>query len=65
MIGTPRANGVNGSAAKRRPNFNTPASKAHKSHEMSSPAGGINVRGDGASGTYVNTLISLEMSLQS
>ncbi|KAF2652236.1 DNA polymerase alpha 70 kDa subunit [Lophiostoma macrostomum CBS 122681] len=39
---TPRPgalNGVNGSTVKRKSNFETPASKAHKKHEMSSPAG--------------------------
>ncbi|PVH99445.1 DNA polymeras-like protein alpha/primase associated subunit [Periconia macrospinosa] len=42
MIQTPRPgglNGANGSAAKRRSNFDTPASKANKSHVMSSPGG--------------------------
>ncbi|KAF1973894.1 DNA polymerase alpha 70 kDa subunit [Bimuria novae-zelandiae CBS 107.79] len=45
MIATPRA-GALGSAAKRRSNFDTPASKAHKNHEMSSPAGGVTPRAD-------------------
>ncbi|KAJ4290219.1 DNA-directed DNA polymerase alpha subunit pol12 [Kalmusia sp. IMI 367209] len=44
MIATPRPGGINGSAAKRRSNFGTPASKAHKNHEMSSPAGGLTPR---------------------
>lgn len=45
MISTPRAGGL-GSAAKRRSNFDTPASKAHKNSEMSSPAGGMTPRGE-------------------
>ncbi|KAF2112890.1 DNA polymeras-like protein alpha/primase associated subunit [Lophiotrema nucula] len=46
---TPRAsapNGVNGSTVKRKSNFDTPASKANKSHEMSSPGGGLTPKGD-------------------
>ena len=45
MITTPRAAAL-GSAAKRRSNFDTPASKAHKNSEMSSPAGGMTPRGE-------------------
>jgi DNA polymerase alpha subunit B len=52
MIATPRA-GAMGSAAKRRSNFDTPASKAHKNHEMSSPAGGATPRGEASNGPYV------------
>jgi DNA polymerase alpha subunit B len=42
-----------GSAAKRRSNFDTPASKAHKNHEMSSPASGLTPRGEASNGPYV------------
>ncbi|KAK7192011.1 DNA polymerase alpha/epsilon subunit B [Paraphaeosphaeria sporulosa] len=45
MIATPRAAPL-GSAAKRRSNFDAPAGKAHKNHEMSSPAGGQTPRGE-------------------
>jgi DNA polymerase alpha subunit B len=54
---TPRprpANGVNGSTVKRKSNFETPASKATKNHEMNSPGGlltpGVQTNG----GTYVS-----------
>lgn len=53
MISTPRA-GALGSAAKRPSKFDTPASKAHKNHEMSSPAGGHTPRGEAGDGLYVN-----------
>jgi DNA polymerase alpha subunit B len=39
---TPRPSalaGVNGSTVKRKADFRTPAGKANKSHEMSSPGG--------------------------
>ena len=52
MITTPRS-GALGSAAKRRSNFDTPSSKAHKNSEMSSPAGGMTSRGD-TNGPYVH-----------
>lgn len=56
MIQTPRAggaSGVNGSAAKRRSNFDTPASKANKSHEMSSPGGFMPSKSEVKEGKYV------------
>ncbi|KAJ4356683.1 DNA-directed DNA polymerase alpha subunit pol12 [Didymosphaeria variabile] len=49
MIATPRT-GALGSAAKRRSNFDTPSSKAHKNHEMSSPASGPTPRGEASNG---------------
>ncbi|CAI6341186.1 unnamed protein product [Periconia digitata] len=51
MIQTPRAGGVNGSAAKRRSNFDTPASKANKGHEMSSPGGIVPSKTEAHDGT--------------
>lgn len=55
MIPTPRA-GASASAAKRRSNFDTPSSKAHKNHEMSSPAGGQTSRGEAGDGLYVQVM---------
>lgn len=55
MIQTPRPgglHGVNGNTGKRRSNFDTPASKASKSHEMSSPGGFATPRGDINNGPY-------------
>jgi DNA polymerase alpha subunit B len=49
--GTP--NGANGSIVKRKSKFDTPASKAHKNHEMSSPGGVLTPRGDTNSGPCV------------
>ncbi|KAF2468910.1 DNA polymerase alpha 70 kDa subunit [Lindgomyces ingoldianus] len=46
---TPRPgarNGVNGSTTKRRSNFETPASKANKSHETSSPGNALTPKGE-------------------
>ncbi|KAF1994335.1 DNA polymerase alpha, subunit B [Amniculicola lignicola CBS 123094] len=46
---TPRPGTIkteNGSTVKRKANFATPASKAHKNHEMSSPGGVITPRAD-------------------
>ncbi|KAF2736057.1 DNA polymerase alpha, subunit B [Polyplosphaeria fusca] len=40
-------NGVNGSTVKRKSNFETPASKAKKNNEMSSPAGAITQKDGG------------------
>jgi DNA polymerase alpha subunit B len=54
MIQTPRPgglNGVNGSTGKRRSNFNTPASKANKSHEMSSPGSVLTPKVESNGGT--------------
>lgn len=56
LIQTPRpagTNGVNGSAAKRRSNFDSPISKANKSHEMSSPGGFANSKVEANDGQYV------------
>ncbi|KAF1957910.1 DNA polymerase alpha 70 kDa subunit [Byssothecium circinans] len=50
MIQTPRAGGLNSSAVKRRSNFDTPASKAHKNHEMSSPGGVLTPKADANGG---------------
>ncbi|KAH7083643.1 DNA polymerase alpha 70 kDa subunit [Paraphoma chrysanthemicola] len=50
---TPRpsgTNGINGSTIKRKSDFRTPASKASKAHEMSSPGGVLTPRAETASG---------------
>lgn len=44
---TPRGNG---SAAKRKGNFDTPNGRASKAHLMSSPAGGLTPKGDASAG---------------
>lgn len=48
---TPRS-GANGSAVKRKNNFDTPTGRASKAHLMSSPAGALTPRGDASSGPY-------------
>ncbi|KAF2995652.1 DNA-directed DNA polymerase alpha subunit pol12 [Curvularia kusanoi] len=45
---TPR--GANGSAVKRKGNFDTPSGRASKAHLMSSPAGGMTPKGDASAG---------------
>lgn len=53
---TPRPgalNGVNGSTVKRKSNFETPASKATKNNEMSSPGGVLTPKGEVNGGPYV------------
>ncbi|KAF1921414.1 DNA polymerase alpha subunit B N-terminal-domain-containing protein [Ampelomyces quisqualis] len=50
---TPRPsgmNGVNGSTVKRKSDFRTPASKASKAHDMSSPGGIMTPKGETTSG---------------
>lgn len=55
---TPRANG---SAAKRKNNFDTPNGRASKAHLMSSPAGALTPAGDTSSGPYVDAARCVEM----
>jgi DNA polymerase alpha subunit B len=58
---TPRPgarNGVNGSTVKRKSNFETPGSKASKSHEMSSPGGMNTPKGELNGGAYVTHSVS-------
>jgi DNA polymerase alpha subunit B len=53
---TPRpsgSNGVNGSTVKRKADFRTPAGKASKAHEMSSPGGIPTPKGELANAPYV------------
>ena len=55
---TPRSgalNGVNGSTVKRKSHFETPASKAHKNHEMSSPGAVLTPKAETNGGPYVHT----------
>lgn len=49
--------GVNGSTVKRKSNFETPASKASKNHEMSSPGGVLTPTGEINGGPYASLLI--------
>ncbi|KAF2646091.1 DNA polymerase alpha, subunit B [Massarina eburnea CBS 473.64] len=53
MIQTPRG-GLNTSAAKRRSNFDTPASKVHKNHEMSSPGGMLTPKAEANGGAVLD-----------
>lgn len=55
---TPRANG---SAAKRKDNFDTPNGRASKAHLMSSPAGALTPAGDTSSGPYVDAARCVEL----
>jgi DNA polymerase alpha subunit B len=53
--GTPHRgplNGVNGSTVKRKSNFESPAAKANKNHEMSSPGGMLTPKGNASNGTF-------------
>lgn len=57
--------GVNGSTVKRKSNFETPASKASKSHEMSSPGGILTLKGEANGGPCVisSLIILLHLTL--
>jgi DNA polymerase alpha subunit B len=60
---TPRPSaltGVNGSTVKRKADFRTPASKANKAHEMSSPGAVSTPKIETAGGAYVDISLGIQ-----